>query len=167
MTSHQSPSQLPRSPPSNDGSSTTVPSSVFFASQTYLQENQIKETAKKIREALPPTDRQSGYVYVAKEAGTGYCKVGFAGRDAAGRIEAIEKCQIVTDSSYEIGPFRGARRAESLVHYLLTHCTHIRKQCKCCHKNREWYELDYLEVYRQVQTVYSWLRQKPYDFGCR
>ncbi len=164
MADYPSPRQLPASSPSTEYSTRSDRTGHgHFDTKTYPQVTQMKKVARYIRRDLLPTDQLTGYVYVAKQADTGFCKVGFAEKDAERRIKDIGKCQIVTDSSYRIGGFVGAYRAERLVHCLLSHCRHIRQECPCGCENREWYKSPYEEVKRQVQIVYAWLRREPYE----
>ena len=137
-------------------------SSVPFSPHTISQEKQIKETAFHLRRALIPQDQIPGYVYVTKQADTGFCKVGWASKDPMARIKAIEKkCKVVTTGSYRIGPFFGAFRAERLLHCLLMHRRHLKKNCPCGCENREWYREDYQEVARQAEIVCSWFCRDP------
>ena len=136
-----------------------------FSVHSYPQERQIRKIADKIRKPLGTKDQRTGFVYVAKQTNDDFCKVGFSEKNAARRITDISKCQILTDSSYQIGSFAGAYRAERLIHCLLVDFRHLRRWCTCRCVNWEWYKLDYQEVIRQVLIVYSWLRQNPYDLN--
>jgi hypothetical protein len=137
-----------------------------FSAHTVQQEEQIKHTVNYLRKELGIMDRKLGYVYVTKQADTRFCKVGWASKDPAARIRTIEKkCEVITEASYHLGPFFGAYRAERLLHCLLTHRRHIRKNCPCGCENREWYKEDYLEVMRQADIVCSWLCRDPCPYN--
>lgn len=137
-----------------------------FSAHTIQQEEQIKHTVYYLRKELGIMDHKLGYVYVTKQADTRFCKVGWTGNNPAARIRTIEKkCEVITEASHHIGPFFGAYRAERLLHCLLMHCRHVRKNCPCGCQNREWYKEDYLEVIRQADIVCSWLCRDPCPYG--
>jgi hypothetical protein len=134
-----------------------------FSLYSRREEELNRKVAKYIRRNFLATDYEEGYVYIAKDANSDLCKVGFARADADARIKAIEKCQVHTNSSVQVGPVKGAFRVERLVLTLLEHYCHVRQQCPCGLKNREWFRKDYAEVITQVQIVYRWMQNEPYE----
>ena len=134
-----------------------------FSLYSRPKEVQNRKVASYIRKKFLATDYEEGYVYVAKDADTGFCKVGFSRRDADARIKAIEKCKIHTNSSLRVGPLKGAFRVERLVLSLLEHRCHPRQQCQCGLQNLEWFEEDYEKVILQVEIVYNWMQNEPYE----
>jgi hypothetical protein len=124
---------------------------------------QIDALIKYLRTTLIARDEENGVVYVAKQVGTDFCKVGFTGRDAKNRLNAIDICAIDREASYCTPPANCAYRADQIVHKLLYFSCHHRLHCPCKHENREWYQHNYGEIIHQVQIVYSWLQREPYD----
>ena len=73
-----------------------------FASIPCAKLTKIDDTVKKIRKAITATDLAPGLVYVAKQAGTPFSKVGFTARDDASRIdEIVEKCKVDFDLTHQ------------------------------------------------------------------
>ena len=133
-----------------------------FSALRAHEEKQNKAVAKLICRGLSKKEQLEGFIYVAEQNGGNYCKVGYAKKNAARRIKAIGKCEIVTSNSYQIGSFVGAYRAEQLIHKLLSHRRRFRYDCPCGCKNREWYEIDFEQVKLQVLIVFCWFRASPY-----
>jgi hypothetical protein len=133
-----------------------------FSALRAPEEQQNKTVAKLIGRGLSKKEQLEGFIYITEQSGANFCKVGYAKKDAARRIKAIGKCDIVTSNSYQIGSFVGAYRAEQLIHKLLSHRRRFRYDCPCGCKNREWYEIDFEQVKLQVLIVFSWFRANPY-----
>jgi len=103
--------------------------------------------------------RVSGHiVYVTKQADTRVCKVGWASKDPAAKIRAIEKkCQVVPE--VPTVSVLSSEPSEPNVPFIVrpSIATTLKKNCSCGCENRESYQEDYQEVIRQAQIVCSWL----------
>jgi hypothetical protein len=78
-----------------------------FSALRAPEEQQNKTVAKLIGRGLSKKEQLEGFIYIAEQSGANFCKVGYAKKDAARRIKAIGKCDIVTSNSYQIGSFVG------------------------------------------------------------
>jgi T5orf172 domain len=133
-----------------------------ISSQTMANNNDVKD---EILRPIFKNDEKRGMVYVAKANRLPFAKVGFSREAANARVKAITtKCDIcVEESHYHTPSFYCAQRAERIIHKLIREWSHKRMDCKCGHKNREWYRTEYDVVITSVRIVYLWMIQEPYD----
>jgi T5orf172 domain len=163
MAERPSPRHSPRQHRTSDDACAPEQATGHFAPHASPVWAQIQDLNRYLQKKLIKKDEKHGVIYVAKQTGTDFCKVGYAGGNAKQRLNAINKCAIDRESSYSTPPVLCAWRGEHIIHKLLYHCQHVRTRCKCQKQNREWFQNNYRDTIRLVQTVYSWLRREPYD----
>lgn len=159
MANRRSSRGSPRHHPTSDETRAAKNVAGRFAthpSPTWAQIKYLESYLSKRK--LVQKDQRLGTVYVAKQAGTNFCKVGFAGGDAKQRLNALNKCAGKRESSYSTPPTVCAWRAEHILQILLYHKGHARERCSCGRRNWEWFQYSYQDIMFQVQTVYSWLQ---------
>lgn len=128
------------------------------------RENTTK-TVQKIRERITVLDIGNGTVYVAKELGTCFIKLGFsAEKDEQRLVQMMAKCKVDFQMPYYRSPsFECAHRAEQIIHKLIHEWAYDTLDCKCGTKHHEWYKRDPEFVVTKFWLVYNWLVQQPYD----
>jgi hypothetical protein len=152
---------------SDNGLSSSPASPGYFTELSHVERGLIKDTVEKIRQDVTKKDRIGfpGLVYVAKQKGTRFTKVGYSQHKDASRIGRISAtCDLEFEKIYQIPVLRyGAYRAEQILHKVLHQWAYDILNCKCRKEHREWYDKSFDSIITLANLVYTWMRQKPYS----
>jgi hypothetical protein len=139
----------------------------YFPELSRVERGLIRDTVHKLRQAVTEKDRigYPGLVYVAKQKGTRFTKVGYSKHKDASRIGRISAtCDLEFEKMYQIPILRyGAYRAEQILHKALRQWAYDVLNCKCRKEHREWYDRPFDFVITLANLVHTWMRQKPYS----
>jgi hypothetical protein len=151
---------------SDDGPSSPA-SPGYFPELSRVERGLIRDTVKKIRQEITMKDRIGfpGLVYVAKQKGTRFTKVGYSKHEDASRIGQISgTCGLEFEKIYQVPilPYC-AYRAEQILHKVLRRWGYDILNCKCLEEHREWYDKPFDFVITLAHIVHTWMRQEPYS----
>src|SRR4051812_45194820 len=107
---------------SNNGLSSSPASPGYFPELSRVERGLIRDTVTKIRQVITTNDRiVPGLVYVAKQKGPRFTKVGYSKHEDASRISQISgTCDLEFEKIYQVPTLpHGAYRAEQILHKVL------------------------------------------------
>ena len=151
-----------------DGGLSSSPASPgYFLELSRVERGLIRDTVRKIQQAITDSDRigSPGLVYVAKQKGTRFTKVGYSSHEDASRTDQISgTCGLEFEKIYQIPmlPY-GAFRAEQILHKVLRQWGYDILNCKCLKEHREWYDKSFDFIITLANLVHTWMRQEPYS----
>lgn len=120
---------------------------------------------QEIMEHPSEKQMQEGIVYVLEHKESGLFKIGFSTKGAEARLRQPRNCYgINTNIIYETKErFRGAEKAEKIIHTSLTHQNIIIKECeKCGGGHREWFEASREKILDAVAHVEGFVQMPAY-----
>ncbi|OQU98723.1 T5orf172 domain-containing protein [Cladophialophora immunda] len=150
---------VPQTPDRSAGSQTAL------LEQAALQRKQKKKTTaviRGIRATLCATAANEGYIYATHNRTNGLVKVGYGGISSLDRPTDMAKCKFDPGRIFETPNFRGAFRAEKIVHGLLSQWNKEVECTRCINKHKEYFDCGLGFAISTIDVVTTWLLKEPY-----